>query len=152
MAEKRKRNKENNKEYINQENRNRNTQRARDLVEQDRRKKIINTEIEHKEEASSTENIDNIDNTDNIENFNETKNIENFTNIPDININDEIKEKSEDIQEFQSITKSETTQEQELPKFLQDKQNNVADTTLEKTNNILKQINEYLENEKKNLK
>ena len=93
-----------------------------------------------------------IDNTDNIENFNETKNIENFTNIPDININDEIKEKSEDIQEFQSITKSETTQEQELPKFLQDKQNNVADTTLEKTNNILKQINEYLENEKKNLK
>ena len=151
-TEKRKRNKANNKEYINQENRNRNTQRARDLVEQDRRKKIINTEIEHKEEASSTENIDNIDNTDNIENFNETKNIENFTNIPDININDEIKEKSEDIQEFQSITKSETTQEQELPKFLQDKQNNVADTTLEKTNNILKQINEYLENEKKNLK
>lgn len=154
-TEKRKRNKANNKEYINQENRNRNTQRARDLVEQDRRKKIINTEIEHKEEASSTENIDNIDNTDNlenIENFDETKNIENFTNIPDININDEIKEKSEDIQEFQSITKSETTQEQELPKFLQDKQNNVADTTLEKTNNILKQINEYLENEKKNLK
>ncbi len=151
-TEKRKRNKANNKEYINQENKNRNTQRARDLVEQDRRKKIINTEIEHKEEASSTENIDNIDNTDNIENFDETKNIENFTNIPDININDEIKEKSEDIQEFQSITKSETTQEQELPKFLQDKQNNVADTTLEKTNNILKQINEYLENEKKNLK
>ena len=157
-TEKRKRNKANNKEYINQENRNRNTQRARDLVEQDRRKKIINTEIEHKEDASNTENIDNLDNTDNLENietignFDETKNIENFTNVPDTNINDEIKEKSEDIQEFQSITKSETTQEQELPKFLQDKQNNVADTTLEKTNNILKQINEYLENEKKNLK
>ena len=44
------------------------------------------------------------------------------------------------------------------PKILEEKNSNVItneetdDKVLEKTNDILKQINEYLENEKKNLK
>ena len=118
----------------NKETKNRNTERARQLVNQNRKK-----EIDKKEEKRENREQEMLE-----EQYNK---IEQNENMDEPKILQE--EPNKEIVQNENMDR---------PKILEEKNSNVItneetdDKVLEKTNDILKQINEYLENEKKNLK